>query len=126
MEWQRGEMAFATDRYGALFSEVVPSLLLRSRQPAGPLRLGVWAGDARVHGWSLPWLPANAMLTIEGRTATGLANGVRRVLAGFLRDWSGGWPRPVTLPHGAYRLTLDQHPDRAVEVFVEVMLTASE
>ena len=124
MEWVRDEMAVVTDRLGRTLREVVPRITLFAKQPAGPLRLGLWTGDYRHAGWSVPWLPANAQLVIEGTSATGVSDGVRRPLPAFLRDWDGRFPRPVRLAHGEYRVTLDQHPDKAVDVLVEVTMTA--
>jgi hypothetical protein len=122
MTWARDEIEFATDRWG-LFDEVIPRVVLRAAAGAGPLRLGLWAGDTRVAGWSLPGMPADSLLYVEGMSAIGFANGERRVLRNFLRGWDDDWPKRVTLPHGTYRLTVDQEPDRAVEVLVGVTLT---
>ena len=122
MEWARDELEVATDRWG-IFDEVIPKVTLRTAAAAGPMRLGIWAFDDRIAGWSLPGLPPDSILTIEGTTAVGFANGQRRELRNFLRGWADDWPRRVHPPHGVYRLTLDQHPERAVEVLVGVMLT---
>jgi len=122
MEWARDSVEVATDRWG-LFEEVIPQVTLRTAAAAGPMRLGLWAFEDRVAGWWLPGLPPDSMLVIEGTTATGFVNGDRRVLRNFLRGWDDDWPRRVRLPHGLYRLTLDQHPERAVEVVVGVTLT---
>jgi len=124
MEWVRDEMTVTTDRLGRVFRAVVPRVVLHAKEPAGPLRLGVWGGGQRLAGWSLPWLPAKAHLIIEPPRAIGFHDGARRLLPNFLRDWDGGWPRSVTLPHGTYQVTLDQQPERAVDVLVEVAMTA--
>jgi hypothetical protein len=121
MQWARDEMEVITDRWG-LFDAVIPRVQLRTTAAAGPLRLGLWDGDNRVAGWSLPGLPADSILNVEGLSAIGFANGERRVLRNFLRGWDDDFPSRVTLPHGVYRLTVDQHPDRAVEVLVGVTL----
>ena len=121
MEWARGTVAIETDRWG-LFEAVIPRISLRTVAAAGPVRVGLWVGDDRVAGWSMPHLPPDAILTIDSPTAVGIANGERRVLRNFLRGWDDDWPKVVILPHGEYQLTVDQHPDRAVEVLVGVVL----
>ena len=121
MEWLRDTLAVDTNRWG-LFERVVPRVTLRTTQPAGRLRLGFWAGAALVAGWSVPHLPADSILTIEGRDAFGTANGERRALRNFLAGWDSDWPQRVELPHGTYRMTLDQQPERAVDVLVGLTL----
>lgn len=123
MDWVRDSVDIGTDRYG-LFDEAIPSIRLRTREAAGRVRLGLWAGTHRMAGWLLPHLPADSILTIEGTRAIGYSNGERRVLRNFMRGWDTDFPERVTLPHGTYRLTLDQDPDRAVDVLVSVTMQA--
>ena len=123
MRWLRDERYISTERV-VVFDNVIPKLRLLAREGAGRLRLGLWVRDSLVVGWTLPGLPAGAFLDIEGTTATGYIDGEARPLHNFVRSYDGGWPDRVTLPRGTYRLTLDQDPDRATEVNVEVTMQA--
>lgn len=124
MIWLRDTRIISTTRV-VVFDQVIPRLRLLSRQRTGPLRIGLWAGETRIAGWFVPHLPAESFLEIEGPTAVGHTNGEMRTLRNFLRDWDGEpFPQRVTLPHGTYRLTLDQLHDRAVEVNIAVTMQA--
>lgn len=127
-EWKRARLDVTLDTRGVRLAGVIPTISLRSEGATGKLRVGLWAGDTRVAGWMVPFLPENTIFTIRNGQATAIVNGELRDVPVFLRDWDGErWPqRRQTVPGGPLTLTLDQEPDKAVRVLVDVSSEAVE
>jgi hypothetical protein len=89
---------------------------------SGPVRLGLWAGDQRVGGYTIPFVAERSSIIVNGPDAFYRAPGGYEQLSAFVRDWDGRWPRQVELPHGDYTLTVDQDADRPVRLLVDVSL----
>jgi hypothetical protein len=126
--WKRARLAVSMDTRGVRLSGLIPIISLRSEGATGKLRVGLWAGDTRVAGWMIPFIPENTIFTIRDGQATAIVNGEMREVPVFLRDWDGErWPRRrQTVPAIPLVLTLDQEPDRAVRVLVDVSSEAVE
>lgn len=119
--WVRQQIDVDMNRTGRWLSAVTPRLRLWAREATGRLRLGLWAGDQLVAGWSVPYLPSGVDLFIEGGKVWTLIDGERDNLPVFVRSFHDDtFVRHQDVPHGVYRLTLDQHPDDVVEVLVEL------
>jgi hypothetical protein len=99
---------------------IEPRVRVRASERSGPVRLGLWVGDTRVAGYTIPFVAQNSAVVVAGRDAYYSSPNGYEKLSAFVRDWDGKWPRAVELPHGDYRLTVDQRPDAAVSLFVDV------
>jgi hypothetical protein len=91
---------------------------------SGPVRLGLWAGDHRVGGYTIPFVAEKSSIIVNGSDAFYRTPGGYEPLSAFVRDWDGKWPRALDLPHGEYTLTVDQDADRPVKLLVDVSLAA--
>lgn len=107
-----------------VLSGIEPQVRLRSAELSGPVRLGLWAGEHRVGGYTIPFVaPSSPIVVGGGRAYLSTPDGLEP-LGAFVRDWDGRWPQPLDLPHGDYALTVDQDPDQAVRLFVDVTVAA--
>ena len=120
-EWLRDSFD-VTPLKEQILTGVEPRLRVRAAARTGPIRLGVWAGETRVAGYTIPFVAQNSAVVVSGSEAFYTSPDGYEPLPAFVRDWDGKWPRPVELPHGNYRVTVDQHPDAAVKVYVDVAL----
>jgi len=82
----------------------------------------LWAGPHRVGGYTIPFVAERSSIIVSGREAFYRTPSGYEALPAFVRDWDGKWPRGLELPHGDYRLTVDQDPDQAVRLLVDVTL----
>lgn len=124
-QWRRARLVVSTATREVLMTGMQPSVTLRSNADTGKLRIGLWMAGERVAGWLVPYLPADIALTIRRGKAIALVNGAPRDLPAHLRDWDGvRWPEAGQLPIGSFTVTLDQEPDKAVPVLVDVTTTA--
>ena len=124
-EWLRDTFVFGADPFKALRNGYTPTITLATRAATGEVRLAIWHGEERVADWRIPFLPADTTMTITGPTATVDHDDNTRQLPAFVRTWDDRWPRAVRLGIGGdYTLTVDQEPDRPVDLVVAVSMTA--
>lgn len=100
---------------------IEPRVSIHANARSGPVRLGLWAGETRVAGYTIPFVDPSSQIVVAGKDAYHLSPDGFEKLPVFVRDWDGKWPRQLDLPHGDYSLTIDQHPDEAVRLFVDVL-----
>jgi len=109
------------------YTEKAPVLeLISYSEQAEQVRIGLWSGDVRLAGWTIPFLPPNTVLTIDNSRRAVFANhnGEVRRLSSFVRDWRGDPIKFLSVPHGAYRLTGDQEVDKAVRLLLRASAVA--
>lgn len=125
--WSRASLPIAPDTR-VIMSGIEPTITLRSSVNTGIVRVGIYLGTDRLLGWWVPFLPANIAFTIYRGHATAVVGGERRDVSKYLRDWDGvRWPtRDSVVPHAGLVLTLDQEPDKAVPILVDVSTEAVE
>jgi hypothetical protein len=117
--WMRSEVIL--NRGEQVLSAIQPRFTVRARgETSGPVRLGLWAGDERLAGYTIPYVHERSAVFIDGTSAYAHVEGDTVTLPAFVRDWDGSWPRSVELPNGNYRLTVDQEPDHVVPLVVDV------
>src|SRR5262245_50529911 len=126
--WSRSRLVVTSDVRGVLMAGVAPTITLRTNTDTGKLRLGLWVTTIRLAGWVIPFLPANIPFTIRNGRASAFYDGTTHDLPRQLVDWDGvRWPsRDSVLPHGTFVVTLDQEPDKAVPVLVDVSVESVE
>lgn len=116
-EWLRDEQTWPSG--GGVLQRMQPLIEITSYdKQAEMVRVGLWAGDERIGGWLIPFIPAHTILLIDGSHRSVVANrgGDSRTLSGFVKDWGGRLPSWPDLPHGNYRITVDQEVGRAVRL----------
>jgi hypothetical protein len=102
---------------------IQPYLRVAATERSGPVRIGLWSGDHRLGGYTIPYVAEHSAIQLRGREAYySTPDGYAR-LAAFVRDWDGRWPKHLELPHGEYTLTVDQDADNAVRLLVDVSMT---
>jgi hypothetical protein len=120
MQWLRRELPWHAPE-GRSFSEKAPVIQIVSySEQAEQVRIGLWAGDVRLAGWLIPFIPPNTILTIDNSRRVAIVNhsGEIRRLGAFVRDWRGDPIKYISVPHGNYRLTIDQEVDKAVRLLL--------
>jgi hypothetical protein len=120
-EWVRETMDVARLREQIL-TGIEPRLRVRASERSGPVRLGLWVGETRVAGYTIPFVAQNSAVVVSGQDAYYSSPNGHERLSAFVRDWDGKWPRALELPHGDYRLTIDQRADEAVKLFVDAFV----
>ena len=125
--WLRTTAAAEPHPYGTMLSGRAVMIVLRSFADSGEVRLGLWRGGELLGGFWLPFVPAGSMVTIDGMARRTLAelNGTQRPLNGFVRGYDGGPLRWPTLGQGDFTVTVDQEPERATRIAVEVYTAAT-
>lgn len=120
--WVRDELPVRRLTEQVLFG-VEPRVRVRANgERSGPVRLGLWSGDTRLGGYTIPFVAEHSAIVVSGRDAYySTPDGWER-LPSFVRDWDGMWPKPLELPHGEYILTVDQDADSPVRLLVDVAL----
>lgn len=111
-QWARTTIPFdlpPTNNMGS----IVPRLTLQASQQVGPLRVGLWVGDELLGGYTVPYIPANASIDVDGvhrAVTSSLLGGPKVNRSGFLTGYAGRGPIDWDeLPRDAeYRLTIDQ------------------
>jgi len=105
-----------------ILQTVAPRVRVRANgTDSGPVRLGLWAGDERIGGYTIPFVASQTGVVVDGRTAMANIDERYEALPGFVRDWAGRFPRELPeLPHGEYRLTVDQDATRPVRLRIDV------
>lgn len=105
---------------------IAPRISIRANgADSGPVRLGLWAGDTRIGGYTIPFVSQSAPVIIDGRTAfTFLDSGIE-ALPGFVQGWDSRFPGALPdMPHGEYTLTVDQDAALVVPLYVDVETVA--
>jgi hypothetical protein len=121
-EWLREALWWDNTEYRML-ARTAPLIELTAYDDhAEHVRVGLWSGDVRVAGWLVPFLPAHSILAIDNaqRAVIVTRDGDPRRLAGFVKDWDADPISYAELPHGNYRVTIDQEVDRAVRLMLRV------
>jgi hypothetical protein len=122
-QWRRSTVELVADPRGPILPAQRPRITLVTTQATGQVRLGLWRGDTRVAGYSVPYLPERSVVTISRRSIAVIEGEGERALPGFLRGWDAArWPDDATLELGAYTLTIDQEPAEARQLRVKVSM----
>ena len=120
--WVRTTTTSVPPVRGNILRTAVPIITLGAIDgDVGEVRLGLWRGGFRIGGYWLPFVPGGTSITIDGGLRRVIGNnGHERVLSNFARDYDGGrvvWP---DLGHGTFEVTVDQEPERAGRLAIEV------
>lgn len=117
--WVRARLNMA-EPLAVTHDRVRPVIVIRSTEAVGRLRIGLWDGYVRLAGFELPFVPAEATVTIDSiarRVFMDLGSG-REPVNSYARGWDGAL-RWQSIRHAVYTLTVDQEQGRHVPVRVE-------
>lgn len=113
--WVRDEVIATQSVEGPVLSGQRMSFKLRAfDSQIERTRIGVWDGETRVAGYTVPFVPVGSYLIIDGarQVVEGYFDVRSRRLSSFVKDWDGGPAKFPTLPYGEYRITVDQEVGR--------------